>query len=181
VLTYSNWEHVTLCFSESFASLSEGFQNAVWALGGVAWWHRTDCMTLAVNQDGNPERFTRNYQGLMDHYGVKAQATNPYSGHENGDCEQAHRQFKRALEQALLVRGSRNFATREEYTAFVQSVVARQNAAVDRGQKVDQCGGQQMGQDGCRARGTCNKVGGVSAKGSAFLPLGLLGSVLFAG
>ena len=24
VLTYSNWEHVTLCFSESFASLSEG-------------------------------------------------------------------------------------------------------------------------------------------------------------
>jgi hypothetical protein len=128
VLTYSNWEHVTLCFSESFASLSEGFQNAVWALGGVAWWHRTDCMTLAVNQDGNPERFTKNYQGLMDHYGVKAQATNPYSGHENGDCEQGHRQFKRALEQALLVRASRDFATRQEYTAFVQSVVARQNA-----------------------------------------------------
>ena len=57
VLTYSNWEHVTLCFSESFASLSEGYQNAVWALGGVPWGHRTDRMTLAVNQDGNPERF----------------------------------------------------------------------------------------------------------------------------
>jgi len=128
VLTYSNWEHVTLCFSESFASLSEGFQNAVWALGAVPWWHRTDCMTLAVNQDGNAERFTKNYQALMDHYGVKAQATNPYSGHENGDCEQGHRQFKRALEQALLVRGRRDFATREEYAAFVQGVVARQNA-----------------------------------------------------
>ena len=128
VLTYSNWEHVTLCFSESFASLSEGYQNAVWALGGVPWWHRTDCMTLAVNQDGNPERFTKNYQALMEHYGVKAQATNPYSGHENGDCEQGHRQFKRALDQALLVRGSRDFATREEYTAFAEGVVARQNA-----------------------------------------------------
>jgi transposase len=128
VLTYSNWEHVTLCFSESFASLSEGLQNALWALGGVPRWHRTDCMTLAVNQDGNPERFTKNYQGLMDHYGLQAQATNPHSGHENGDCEQAHRQFKRALEQALLVRGSRDFATREEYTAFVHGVVARQNA-----------------------------------------------------
>ncbi len=127
VLTYSNWEHVTLCFSESFASLSEGFQNAVWALGGVASWHRTDCMTLAVNEDGHAERFTKNYQALMDHYGVKAQATNPYSGHENGDCEQSHRQFKRALEQALLVRGSRDFANRPEYTAFVQGVVARQN------------------------------------------------------
>src|SRR5262245_57950037 len=28
VLTYSNWEHVSLCFSESFASLAEGSQNA---------------------------------------------------------------------------------------------------------------------------------------------------------
>ena len=30
VLTYSNWESVTLCFSESFQSLSEGLQNAWW-------------------------------------------------------------------------------------------------------------------------------------------------------
>ncbi len=128
VLTYSNWEHVTVCFSESFASLSEGFQNAVWALGGVPCGHRTDRMTLAVHQDGHAEQFTRKYQGLMDHYGMSAQATNPDSGHENGDCEQAHRQFKRALEQALLVRRSRDFATREEYTAFAQAVAARQNA-----------------------------------------------------
>jgi hypothetical protein len=35
VLTYSNWESITICFSESFESLSEGIQNAVWALGGV--------------------------------------------------------------------------------------------------------------------------------------------------
>ena len=30
VLTYSNWESITICFSESFESLSEGLQNAVW-------------------------------------------------------------------------------------------------------------------------------------------------------
>ena len=30
VLTYSNWESVTICFSESFESLSEGLQNALW-------------------------------------------------------------------------------------------------------------------------------------------------------
>ena len=35
VLTYSNWESITICFSESFESLSEGLQNAVWELGGV--------------------------------------------------------------------------------------------------------------------------------------------------
>ena len=35
VLTYSNWETGTICYSESFASLSEGLQNALWELGGV--------------------------------------------------------------------------------------------------------------------------------------------------
>src|SRR5581483_4965968 len=35
VLTYSNWESVTVCFSESFESLSAGLQNALAELGGV--------------------------------------------------------------------------------------------------------------------------------------------------
>ena len=51
VLTYSNWESVTICFSESFESLSEGFQNAVWELGGVPQRHRKDrmvCQTEAI-------------------------------------------------------------------------------------------------------------------------------------
>jgi transposase len=128
VLTSSNWEHVTVCFSESFASLSEGLQNALWALGGVPRRHRTDRMTLAVHPDGNPEVFTRNYQALMKHYGIEAEATNPYSGHENGDCEQAHHRFKQAVEQALLVRGSRDFASRAEYESFLRQVQERRNA-----------------------------------------------------
>ena len=33
VLTYSNWETVTICFSESFESLSEGLQNALVGTG----------------------------------------------------------------------------------------------------------------------------------------------------
>ena len=36
VLTYSNWEAVTLCYSESFESLSDGLQNALWELGARA-------------------------------------------------------------------------------------------------------------------------------------------------
>jgi len=35
VLTYSNWEAGTVCYSESFESLCEGLQNAVWKLGKV--------------------------------------------------------------------------------------------------------------------------------------------------
>src|SRR5437667_4917093 len=56
VLTYSNWEHVTICFSESFESFSAGLQSALWELGAVPAKHRSDRMTLAVNQDGNAER-----------------------------------------------------------------------------------------------------------------------------
>jgi len=48
VLTYSNWETGTVCFSESYESLSEGLQNALWELGGVPHLHRTDRLTAAV-------------------------------------------------------------------------------------------------------------------------------------
>jgi hypothetical protein len=128
VLTCSNWESVTLCFSESFASLSQGLQNALWELGGVPERHRTDRMTLAVHHDGNPEQYTARYQALLRHYGLTPEATNAYSGHENGDCEQAHRRFKEALAQELMLRGSRDFASRELYWQFVRGVVARRNA-----------------------------------------------------
>ena len=47
VLTYSNWETASICFSESFESLAEGFQLAVWKLGGVPRRHRTDCLSDA--------------------------------------------------------------------------------------------------------------------------------------
>lgn len=48
VLTYSNWETGMVCFSESFESLCEGFQNAIWELGRVPQRHRTDRMSTAV-------------------------------------------------------------------------------------------------------------------------------------
>jgi transposase len=42
VLSYYNWETGTICFSESYESLSAGLQNALWKLGGVPKYHRTD-------------------------------------------------------------------------------------------------------------------------------------------
>jgi hypothetical protein len=127
VLTASNWEHVTVCVAESFASLSTGLQAALWALGAVPERHRTDRMTLAVQQDGQPEQYTAKYRALLAHYGLAAEATNPASGHENGDCEQAHRRFKEAVAQALLLRGSRDFASRAAYEHFLRAVQAQRN------------------------------------------------------
>src|SRR5260370_9234382 len=64
----------------------------------------------------------------MGHYGATPEATTAYSGDENGDCEQGHRRFKEELDQALLLRGSRDFRSREEYLQFMQALVGRRNA-----------------------------------------------------
>lgn len=128
VLPYSNWETGTICFSESFESLSEGLQNALWELGGVPRAHRTDRLSTAVQKTEHPEEFTRRYTGLLAHYdleGRKIQAAQP---HENGDVEQRHHRFKRALDQALMLRGSRDFASRAEYAAFVRNLFSQLNA-----------------------------------------------------
>jgi hypothetical protein len=120
VLTYSNWETGTICFSESFASLSEGLQNALWRLGGVPKQHRTDCLGAAVKVE-RPEEFTRLYQGLLAHYGLRGLKGQPGHGNENGDVEQRHRRFKEALDQALLMRGSRDFGSRAHYQTFLSN------------------------------------------------------------
>jgi hypothetical protein len=128
VLTYSNWESITICSSESFEALSEGLQNAFWELGGVPKKHRTDSLTSAVNNHSEKREFQTRYRDLLCHYGVSGQRTNVRSPQENGDAESSHGHFKRAVDQALLLRGSRDFASREEYQVFLQEVVASRNA-----------------------------------------------------
>jgi len=128
VLTYSNWETGTVCFSESFEALSEGLQNALWELGGVPEVHRTDRLTSAVQKPDNPEEFTQRYSALLRHYRIQGDKTRPASPHENGDVEQRHHRFKRALEQSLMLRGSRDFASRNEYARFLRKLFAQLNA-----------------------------------------------------
>jgi hypothetical protein len=128
VLTYSNWETGTICFSESFESLSQGLQNALWKLGGVPQDHRTDCLTTAVQKTSHPDDFTRRYQDLLDHYSLTGCKTNPNSPHENGDVEQRHHRFKRAVDQSLLLRNSRDFADRHEYERFLRRLFKQLNA-----------------------------------------------------
>ena len=76
VLTYSNWETGTLCFSENFASLSEGLQKALWELGGAPRAHQTDRLTCAVQKIGEEdgEEFTPPYRSLLKHYGLEGRA-----------------------------------------------------------------------------------------------------------
>lgn len=128
VLTYSNWETGTVCASESFESLSEGLQNALWELGGVPRAHRTDRLSAAVQPTTRPEEFTQRYAALMRHYGLEGRAIQSGRPHENGDVEQRHHRFKQAVEQALLLRGNRDFADRAEYEQFLNQLFRQLNA-----------------------------------------------------
>ena len=128
VLTYSNWESVTVCPSESFEALSDGLQNALWELGGVPRRHRSDSLTAAVNNHSESREFQTRYRDLLTHYGLSGQRINVRQAHENGDAESSHGHFKTAVDQALLLRGSREFSSREEYASFLQGLVNVRNA-----------------------------------------------------
>ena len=64
----------------------------------------------------------------MSHYKLKGEKIQAGKAHENGDIEQRHYRFKKTVEQALLLRGGRNFTSRKEYTEFLRSLFARLNS-----------------------------------------------------
>jgi hypothetical protein len=130
VLTYSNWETGSICFAESFESLSEGLQQALWELGGVPGRHRTDSLSAAVRRPtpSGGRDLTERYRALLAHYGLEGERINPGQAHENGDVEQRHYRFRSALDQALMLRGSHDFADRSAYDTFLRQLFAQLNA-----------------------------------------------------
>ena len=128
VLPFSNWETARICFTESFESLVLGFQGAVWEMGRVPKKHRTDNLSAATHELREGGRvFNERYTLVLRHYGIEADRNTPGRGHENGDVEQGHHRLKRALEQALLLRGSRDFEDRTAYEAFLKKVIEARN------------------------------------------------------
>lgn len=129
VLCYSNYESVTIVTGgESFGNLSIGLQNALWQLGKVPAFHRTDNLKAAVSKVGYPKEYTDNYKALANHYKFEPTSIQPGKPHENGDVEQSHFRLITAIEQTLVLRGSRDFDSVESYNGFVQKIVKQRNA-----------------------------------------------------
>jgi hypothetical protein len=129
VLVYSNIEAVHPVLSESFEALAEGIEVCLWQIGGVPRQHRTDHLSAAMRPlDGaGRSQATARYAALMAHYGMEPTTNSLGAAHENGDVEQAHFRFKRAVDQALRVRGSREFPDRAAYGRFLQELVRQRN------------------------------------------------------
>lgn len=130
VLAYSGWEHAAVVLGgESFTALAENLQNALWTLGGVPGEHRTDSLSAAYrNLDADAAAdVTKRYEAFCSHYGMLASRNTPGEAHENGSIEAHNNHLKVALGQALILRGSRDFADLGEWRRFVDELVARRN------------------------------------------------------
>src|SRR3954447_19548501 len=130
-LVFSGYEHAHVVLGgESYVALAEGLQNALWGLGGAPHEHRSDSLSAAFRNLTREaaEDQTLRYQELMRHYGMTPTRNNLGVAHENGSIESAHGHLKKRLEDALLLRGSRDFNDLDSYRGFVDEIVGRHNA-----------------------------------------------------
>jgi hypothetical protein len=127
VLAFSGLRFVQLAFGETFEALLSGLQGALWSLEGVPEVVRMDNLSAATHQlkETQGRALTKRFAEVADHYGFTASRIRPGEGHENGVVEKGHDVLKGALEQALILRGSRDFASVEAYVAFVGTVVTQ--------------------------------------------------------
>ncbi|WP_404399918.1 IS21 family transposase [Idiomarina seosinensis] len=127
----SGWAFIQVIYGgESFAAFSDGLQNALHAAGGVPKEIRTDSLSAAYKNHSSADDLTERFNDLVKHYGFRATRNNPGVAHENGAIESPHGHTKSQVEQALKIRGSYDFDSRDAYEAFVASVVARRNRRV---------------------------------------------------
>ncbi len=124
VLSFSTWTWVCLAFSETFEALVKGFQGALWALGARPEIARSDNLSAATHELASGGRgLTQRWKAVLKHYDTKSTRISPGKSNENGGVEQRHHRTKSAVEQALVLRQSRDFTSPEAYEAFVRGVV----------------------------------------------------------
>ena len=132
ILSHSGWRYAEIATGETFLALQQGLQSALWTLGGVPQVVRSDNTSAATHEMRRSRGRALNdaYQSLLDHYGLRSTRINPGQSHENGVAEQGHYRLKGAIDQALILRGSRDFHTADDYAIFVQRMVHRRNRLV---------------------------------------------------
>ena len=129
ILSHSGWRYAEVAAGETFLALQQGLQNALWTLGGVPEVVRSDNTSAATHElrSSRGRALNDNYAALLDHYGLRSTRINPGQSHENGVAEHAHSRLKDAIDQALILRGSRDFDTVDDYASFVRQMVERRN------------------------------------------------------
>lgn len=130
MLSFSGWRWACVALSETFEALVHGLQGALSTLGGTPAVWRSDNLSAATHQlPGGGRELNRRYKAVLDHYDAKSTRIRPRHSHENGVVEKGNDVLKHDIEQALVLRGSRDFASVKEYEAFVSDRAARLSSA----------------------------------------------------
>lgn len=140
-LPFSNWRWLTVSLTESMSAIRRGLQAALFKLMRIPAYLQTDNSTAATHRIGRDERtvaaaagetvrhrpFNEDYLALMRHFGMKPRTIEVGESNQNGDVEASNGATKRLLEQALLVRGNRDFETVEAWERFAQDQLEKGN------------------------------------------------------
>ncbi len=129
-LAYSGFEHAHVILGgEGYVALAEGLQNALRCSSGAPLEHRSDSLSAAFRNLDQEARLdlTRRYDALCAHDGMQPTRNNRGVAHENGVIESAHGHLKKAVKDALLMRGTGDFDDLARYRHFVDEIVSRKN------------------------------------------------------
>jgi hypothetical protein len=138
VLPYSNWEWARVAQSESLMAIQLGLGSALEVLAYVPEKVQTDPSSaathaLSAHAENDARRtFNEDYLAFLAPIGITAVMTHRQSPDENGDVEAANGALKRAIEQELQLRGSRDFESLAAYEQFLFALMRRRNAGRQR-------------------------------------------------
>jgi hypothetical protein len=131
-LNHSNVESVSICRSESILSIKKGLREFLYrVLGKAPQILQVDNSSAATHRPvkNKKERiFNDEYLQILDYYGIKGQKTNVACPNENGVVESLNGHLKNKVKQALIIRGSKNFKTIDDYELFLRKVIDKANS-----------------------------------------------------
>jgi hypothetical protein len=136
-LQYSGFSYMQVFkgSGESFTNFGEGLHGALTRIGGAPKEHRTDNLSAAFKNLTKEAKddLTERYKALAHHYGMEPHRINVGKSHENGGVESPHGHVKSRIRQSLIIRGSNDFNSFEEYQGFITEVVNDHNKRNTRG------------------------------------------------
>lgn len=126
-LSFSGWTWIALAFGETYEALVSGLQGALYALGGAPEVARHDNLSAATHElkQSGGRALNARWRAVLDHYDLRSTRISPGESNENGVAEKSNYDVKNAIAQALVLRGSKEFASIEEYVGFARDVVER--------------------------------------------------------
>jgi hypothetical protein len=126
-LQYSGFSYMQVFkgSGESFTNFGEGLHGALTRIGGAPKEHRTDNLSAAFKNLTKEAKddLTERYKALAHHYGMEPHRINVGKSHENGGVESPHGHVKSRIRQSLIIRGSNDFNSFEEYQGFITEIV----------------------------------------------------------